>query len=144
MKLFKYILICIFILSCTYAAFADTTMTRDGEGQKVQQFCPSVIRSAVVGTKGFKCFSSANYIAYMVKIVLTTDTGDDTTLPGNGTNRGFKLFYNGDESKTFPISILFDYVLWNNSPTSGTRNATSVCLRAYSSASLKTAHGLFQ
>jgi hypothetical protein len=143
MKIIKYLIICIFILSCCSYVFADTSMTRDGEGQKVQQFCPSVIRSKVVGTKGFACFSTSQYIAFMVKVSLPATTGDDTTLPGNGSNRGFKLFYNGDESQFYPYSILFDFVQWNNSPTANTRKITSVCLRAYSSATIKTAYGLF-
>lgn len=127
-------IIALIIIAFALPAMADTTMSRDAEGTKVQGASFATIRTASVGTKGFKCFSTATKLAWEVKVVSTATT--------DGAPLGFKLFYNGSESTTYPVSTAF--MQWNNSPAAMTRTITSVCLRAYSSATPKTAAGLFQ
>lgn len=127
----RYFLIVCVMLLCN-SAFADTTQSRDGEGQKIQGASFGSIRSASIGTKGFKCFSTASKIAWEFKVT----SGTDSTLIG------YKYFYNNDESVTFPISDkMFQ---WQNAPTSKSPTITKACIRGYSSAVSKTAHGIFQ
>lgn len=122
--------LCVF--ASTYVAFADTTLSRDGEGQKIQGASYVTFRSASIGTKGFKCFSTVSRVAWELK---TTNGTDATSL-------SFKYFFNGDESISYPVSTAF--AQWQNSPTSKSPTVTKACVRAYSSAVQKTAHGIFQ
>lgn len=114
------------------SAFADTTQSRDGEGQKIQGASFGSIRSSSIGTKGFKCWSTATKIAWEVKVT----SGTDATLIG------FKYFINNDESVTYPVSDKF--FQWQNAPTSKVPTVTKACIRGYSSAVNKTANGIFQ
>lgn len=118
---------------CCWAldAKADTTLSHDGEGLKIQGASFGTIRSASLGTKGFHCYSTASRIAWEVKV----------TAP-DGSALGFKMFYNGVESVTYPVSDKF--FQFQNSPISKTPTITSVCQRAYSSATIKTGSGVFQ
>lgn len=127
-------LITLILLVFALPAMADTTMSRDGEGAKIQGASYATIRTASIGTKGFKCFSTLTKMAWELKTVATATT--------TGAGVGFKLFYNGNESVTYPVSDAF--MQWNNSPAAQTRNITSVCQRAYSTQTLKTATGIFQ
>ena len=130
----KTLLIAIFMFVFSVPCFADTTLSRDGDGQKMQSGAFSVIISASLGTKGFKCYSALGKISWWLKTTATATT--------DGSGVGFKMFYNGSETLTFPVSDMFGQ--WMNSPVSKAPTITSVCLRAYSTATLKTAHGLFQ
>lgn len=127
-------LITLILLAFALPAMADTTMSRDAEGAKIQGASYTTIRTASIGTKGFKCFSTATKLAWEVKAVATATT--------DGAGVGFKLFYNGSESIAYPVSAAF--MQWNNSPVAQTRTITSVCLRGYSTATAKTAFGVFQ
>lgn len=115
-------------------AMADTTQSRDGDGQKIQGAAYGTIRSASVGTKGFKCFSTASRMSWEVKVTATAST--------DGAALGGKLFYNEVETVTYPTSAAF--FQWNNAPTSKSPTITKVCLRAYSSNVQKTANFIGQ
>jgi len=115
-------------------AMADTEQSRDYGGQKVQGGAFGSIQSAAIGTKGFKCFSTLNRVAWNVKV------SDSVTTDGSGI--GFKMFYNGNETVTFPVSDSFAQYM--NSPVAKSPQITSVCLRAYSTNVIKRATGLFQ
>lgn len=130
----KFFIAFIAFVAFASVAFADTTQSRDGDGQKMQGGAFGAIRSKSVGTKGFACFSTLNRIAWNVKVAATIST--------DGSGLGFKMFYNGNESITFPISDSF--AQYQNAPVSKSPTISSVCLRAYSSATAKTASGLFQ
>lgn len=126
----------IFITICLLfatSAFADTTQSRDGDGQKIQGPSFGSIRSESIGTKGFKCFSTASRMSWEVK--LTSSSTDAASV-------GAKYFLNGNETAVYPISDKF--FQWQNAPTSKAPTVTKACLRAYSSATLKTASGIFQ
>lgn len=129
----KRFLIAAFLLLAT-SAFADTTQSRDGDGNKVQGPAYGTLRSASIGTKGFKCFTTVSKMSWEVKVAATAST--------DGAGLGFKYFVNGDETTTYPVSDKF--FQWQNSPTSKSPTVTKACVRAYSSATLKTASGLFQ
>lgn len=131
----KYIWI-IACLALATSAFADTTQSRDGQGQKMQGGSFGVMKTYTSVTKGFKCWSTANSISWEIKAV-----------PGNSTTAasvGFKMFYNGNESVVYPISDKF--FQWNNSPTQGNPTLTSVCQRAYSTGNNNRTkfYGVFQ
>jgi len=115
-------------------ALADTTQSRDGDGNKIQGAAFGAIKSASIGTKGFKCWSTSSYISWEVKAAATAST--------SGAGVGFKMFYNGTETTTYPVSDAF--FQWQNAPTSRTPTVTKVCLRGYSTATEKTAYGVFQ
>lgn len=130
----KTLLITILVLAFSVPCFADTTQSRDGDGQKMQGGAFSTIRSDSIGTKGFKCYSTLNRLAWMVKVTTTAST--------DGVGVGFKMFYNANEAVTFPMSDSF--AQWMNSPVSKSPTITSVCLRGYSSATAKTSSILLQ
>lgn len=132
----KYLNICIIALTLALfsaIAFADTTQSRDGDGQKIQGPSFGVIRSASIGTKGFKCFSAASRMSWELKI---------TSASTDAASVGAKYFYNGNETVIYPVTDKF--FQWQNSPTSKSPTITSACMRAYSSATLKTVSGIFQ
>lgn len=116
------------------SAFADTTQSRDGEGQKIQGAAYGAIRSASIGTKGFKCFSTTSRMAWEVNVTATAGT-DAATL-------AYKYFINGDETVTYPMAKAF--FQWQNAPTSKSPNVTKACVRKYSSATNGTANGMLQ
>lgn len=132
---YSYILI-IACLLFAIPALSDTTQSRDGDGQKMQGGAFGTIRSASGGTKGFKCWSTANRISWEIKAVASNST--------TGASVGYKMFYNGNESLNYPVSDKF--FQWNNSPSSKAPTITSVCQRAYSSAATTgtTFYGVFQ
>lgn len=134
MKYLNMLIICLTFSLFSCIAFADTTMSRDGDGQKIQGPAYGVINSVAVGGGGYHCFATTSKIAWEVKVVASTTT--------DGANLPFKMFYNGDESNVYPVTDKF--YQWQNSPTSKTPTISSVCLRPYSSATLKTAVGVFQ
>ena len=115
-------------------AMADTTQSRDGDGQKIQGAAYGSIRSASIGTKSFKCFSTASRMSWEVKVTATAST--------DGAIIGAKYFLNGDESVVYPVSSAF--FSWQNAPTSKSPTVTKVCLRAYSSNVQKTANFIGQ
>jgi len=111
-------------------AFADTTLTRDGEGMKISAPAFATIRSTSIGTKGFACFSTATKIAWELKVVATATT--------SGAGVGFKMFYNGLETALYDIDDKF--FQFQNAPVSKTPNITKVCARGYSTATIKKAN----
>lgn len=127
----KRFLIAALLLLAT-SAFADTTQSRDGDGQKIQGPSYGSLRSASIGTKGFKCFSTTSRMSWEVKVTNGTDA----------TAISFKYFINGDESVSYPVSSAF--FQWQNAPTSKSPTVTKACIRAYSSATAKTAFGILQ
>lgn len=129
----KYLLFFI-LLIFTSTCFADTTLSRDGEGLKMHNAAYGSIRSLSVGTKGFACFSTLNKIAWEVKLAATSSV--------DGAGVGFKMFYNENELTNFPVSGSF--FQHQNSPVSKSPTINKVCLRAYSTSVLKTAYGVFQ
>jgi hypothetical protein len=135
----KYLIICIIACLFTVPAFADTTQSRDGDGQKIQGKAYGSIRSKSLGTKGntFACFSTLNKTSWQIKVVATTTT-DNAMLP-------FLFYYNSDSSVTYPITGSFEQ--WQNAPTSKSPTISRVCLKGYSTATTpvpKSAFGLFQ
>lgn len=127
----KIIIMTILALAMSATAMAvGPTLIRDGEGQKIQGLGLNTIRTASIGTKGFKCFSTATKIGWRVNAVVTAD----------GTNVPYKYFLNGSEALAFATTAAFED--WQSTPSLPTK--TSVCLRGYSSASSKTAYGIFQ
>lgn len=130
----KYLNICIFILLLAVPAMADTTQSRDGDGQKIQGPAFGYIQSKSLGTKGFVCFSTASRMSWELRASATTLT-DSSAIP-------FKYFINGDETKVYPITDKF--FQWQNAPTSKSPTVTKACMRSYSSATAKTAYGVFQ
>lgn len=133
----KYLNTCIILLTLTLfsaIAFADTTQSRDGDGQKIQGAAFGSIRSASIGTKSFKCFSTASRMSWEIKVTATAST--------DGVALGSKMFYNESETLTYPLSGSF--FQWNNSPTSRSPTLSKVCLRGYSSATQKTANFIGQ
>ena len=127
----KTIITIILVLALAVPALATgPTLIRDGEGQKIQALGLNTIRTASIGTKGFKCFSTASKLGWYVNAVATVD----------GTNVPFKYFINGSETLTFTTTAAFED--WQSTPSLPTK--TSVCLRGYSSATAKTAVGIFQ
>lgn len=115
-------------------AIADTTQSRDGDGQKIQGPAFGYIQSKSLGTKGFACFSTSTRVSWELRASATTLT-DSTTVP-------FKYFTNDSEIAVYPVTDKF--FTWQNSPTSKSPTVTKACMRAYSSATLKTAYGIFQ
>lgn len=135
MKSIHFIICIICVLFCfVLFANADTTQSRDGDGQKIQGPAFGSIRYADIGTKGFKCFSTASKMSWEVKITSAAST--------DASSLGFKYFLNGDESVTYPVSDKF--FQWQNAPVSKSPTISKVCLRPYSSATLKRASGIFQ
>lgn len=130
----KYLILLMSTLLLPLAALADTSQSRDGEGNKIQGAAYNAIRSISLGTKGFGCMSTVNRIAWEVKVVGTATT--------DGVALGSKLFYNEVETVTYPLSGAF--FQWQNAPVSKSPVILKVCQRAYSSATLKTMHGIFQ
>jgi hypothetical protein len=130
----KKLLIVLFTFAFAATCFADTEQSRDYGGQKVQGGAYGSMRSANIGTKGFKCFTTLNRVAWNIKV------SDSATTDGSGI--GFKMFYNGNENVTFPISDSFAQYM--NSPVAKLPTITSVCLRGYSTSVIKRATGLFQ
>jgi len=128
------ILIIILYLAIAVPAISDSIQSKDFDGQKIQGGAFNTIRSASLGTKGFKCFSTLGRLSWELRVVATSTT--------NGATIGFKMFYNGNESMTYPISDKF--FQWMNSPVARYPNITSVCQRAYSSATPVTGYGIFQ
>jgi len=122
------------ILMLPTLCFADTTMSRDGDGTKISAPAFGSIRSVSVGTKGFKCWSTATMSSWELKVAATDST--------DGAAIGFKYFINGSESVTYPVSDKF--FQWQNSPATRVPTITKACLRVYSSATMKTAYGVFQ
>lgn len=121
----------LFFCSFLLKSFADTTLSHDNEGLKHSQPAYGLIRSATLGTKGFKCFSTLTKISWEVKATLV----DGNTVP-------FKYFLNENETLVYPVTDKF--FQFQNSPISKTPTVSKVCLRAYSSSSSKTANGIFQ
>ena len=69
----KYLNICIITLTMTLfsaMAMADTTQSRDGDGQKIQGAAFGYIQSKSLGTKGntWACFSTATRVSLEVKL----------------------------------------------------------------------------
>lgn len=126
----------IFSVGCLFSllasiAMADTTLSRDGDGLKVQGAAYGSIRSASVGTKGFKCFSTLTKSAWEVKIV-----------DSSGNSLPAKYFYNGNESVDYPFTTAF--FQFQNSPVSQSPTISKACMRKYSTATEGTAKGIFQ
>lgn len=133
----KYLNICIIaftIMLFSAMAMADTTQSRDGDGQKIQGAAYGSIQSKSLGTKGFVCFSTATKMSWELKVSATTLT-DSSAI-------AFKYFINSDETKVYPVTDKF--FSWQNAPTSKSPTVTKACLRIYSSSVLKTAYGVFQ
>ena len=130
----KFSVLLLTFLLFTATAFADTTQSRDGDGQKIQGAAYGYIQSKSLGTKGFACFSTASRMAWELRASATTLT-DSTMLP-------FKYFINGSETKVYPVTTAF--FTWQNSPTSKSPTVTKACMRAYSSQTEKTGYGVFQ
>lgn len=131
---YLYILIIACLLSAV-CAMADTTQSRDGDGQKIQGAAFSSIRSKSLGTKGngFVCFSTATRMSWEIKVVATALT-DITPLP-------FLMSFNGSNSVIYPVSDKF--FQWQNAPTSKSPTITSVCLRGYSTATTPVAKSAY-
>lgn len=113
---------------------ADTTLSRDGNGQNIQGAAFGSIKSKSLGTKGFACFSTTSKLSWEVKVSASTLT-DSAAL-------AFKYFINGSETEVYPMTDKF--FQWQNAPTSKSPTITKACLRCYSSATEKTAYGIFQ
>ena len=126
----RLIIICLLLL-CN-SAFADTTQSRDGEGQKIQGASFGSIRSVSIGTKGYKCWSTATKLSWELKVTNGTDAAAI----------GYKYFINNDETVYYPVSDKF--FQWQNAPTSKVPTVIKACIRGYSSSTAKTAHGVFQ
>jgi hypothetical protein len=125
------LLILIASLLIVTSALADTTLSRDGEGLKIQGGAFATLRSTSVGTKGFACFSTLTKTSWEIKVADAT-----------GTISPFKMFYNGIEFNSFPVTDRF--FQFQNAPSTKSPTLSKVCLRAYSSQSVKIAHGVFQ
>lgn len=132
----KFSTFCVFIACVlfTFSANADTTLSRDGEGAKVQGAAFGTLRSASIGTKGFKCFSTVSRSSWTLKVVSASTT--------DGAGLGFKMFYNGIESAVFDVND--DFFQFQNAPTSKSPTLTSVCMRGYSTPTLKKANAVLQ
>jgi len=131
--LFKcFLIITTLIVGANYA-IADTTQSRDGDGQKIQGPAYGSIQSVSLGTKGFYCFATTSKMAWLLKATV------------NNAAVAFKYFINGVESAVYPVTTdKPEFFQWQNAPKSQSPTVTSACMRAYSSASITTATGMFQ
>ena len=131
----KYLYIA--IIACLFAvpAMADTTQSRDGDGQKIQGAAFGAMRSVSLGAKGnsFACFSTASRMSWEIKVVATALT-DGAMLP-------FLMSYNGSTSVVYPVTTSF--FQWQNAPTSKSPTITKVCLRGYSTATTPVAKSAY-
>lgn len=130
----KYLNIFIIILTLALfsaIAFADTTQSRDGDGNKIQGGAFGFVKSKSLGIKGntFTCFTTASLMSWEVKVVATTTT-DSAMLP-------FLMYYNASSTTPYPITDKF--FQWQNAPTSKSPTVGKVCLVGYSSVGSRVA-----
>jgi hypothetical protein len=121
----------IVIIACLFAVpvLADTTQSRDGDGQKIQGMSFGTVQSKLIGTgTGFVCFTTVSKMSWQVKIAATVPT-NSATLP-------FMVALNSTANAAYPVTDKFEQ--WQNAPTSKSPTVLKVCLRGYSSVS-KTA-----
>lgn len=121
----KRFIIAIMLLVGT-SAFADTSQSRDGEGNKIQGAAFGFVKSKSLGTKGntFTCFTTSSLMSWEVKVVATTTT-DNAVLP-------YLMAYNVTTGTTYPLTK--EFFQWQNSPTSKSPTVLKVCLKGYSTA----------
>lgn len=132
----QFLIVAVAILFSGAVVLADTSLSRDGEGTKISGWAPAVVKTASIGTKGFKCFSTVSRIGWEVKVT-ETDTTDAAMIPFK-----YSVIVSATETAGYPVSTAF--FQWMNSPLSRVPTITKVCLRSYSSATEKTAYGIFQ
>lgn len=125
----RYLNICIIALTLSLfsaIAFADTTQSRDGDGNKIQGAAFGFVKSKSLGTKGntFTCWTTSSLMSWEVRVVATTTT-DNAMLP-------FLMYHNSSSTTPYPITDKF--FQWQNSPVSKSPTILKVCLKGYSTA----------